>query len=255
MNKVIFKSFRPWLNKENISVPTPTQKVIPNWYKDADRFAKNPYTGEYFPANQMVCPVPKEGTADDYGKVPTWKACPAIMDGFSTGYVLLTPCDIQFFKDSNGKIDVKITDEKHKDFCSKRPPMPQFEHPKGFYKEHFSWQSEWSLGLPEGYSSLFMTPMNRFDLPFINTTGVVDSDKVELIGSLPFFIAEGWEGTIPAGTPYVQILPFKRENWESEIEILNQKEMYDKMVENAAFYRQPDGGVYKNKIWTRREYK
>ena len=60
MNKVIFKSFRPWLNKENISVPAPTQKVIPNWYKDADRFAKNPYTGEYFPANQMVCPVPKK---------------------------------------------------------------------------------------------------------------------------------------------------------------------------------------------------
>ena len=177
------------------------------------------------------------------------------MDGFSTGYVLLTPCDIQFFKDGNGKIDVKVVDEKHKDFCTKRPPMPQFEHPKGFYKEHFAWQSEWSLGLPEGYSSLFMTPMNRFDLPFMNTTGVVDSDKVELIGSLPFFIAQDWEGTIPAGTPYVQILPFKRENWENEVEILDQKDMYDKMVENATFYRKPDGGVYKNQIWTRREYK
>jgi hypothetical protein len=100
-----------------------------------------------------------------------------------------------------------------------------------------------------------MTPMNRFDLPFMNTTGIVDSDKVHLLGSFPFFIADGWEGTIPAGTPYLQVLPFKRENWEHEIEILNTSEIYGKMVDNANFYRQPDGGVYKNKVWSRREYR
>jgi hypothetical protein len=27
------------------------------------------------------------------------------------------------------------------------------------------------------------------------------------------------------------------------------------MVDNANFYRQPDGGVYKNKVWSRREYR
>ena len=99
-----------------------------------------------------------------------------------------------------------------------------------------------------------MTPMNRFDLPFLNTTGIVDSDKVHLLGSFPFFIVEGWEGTIPAGTPYIQILPFKRENWKQKIEILNQSEIYGKMVDNSKFYRQPDGGIYKNQIWSRREY-
>ena len=31
--------------------------------------------------------------------------------------------------------------------------------------------------------------------------------------------------------------------------------MYDKIMDNAKFYRQPDGGIYKNKIWSRREYK
>jgi hypothetical protein len=76
-----------------------------------------------------------------------------------------------------------------------------------------------------------------------------------LLGSFPFFIAEGWEGTIPAGTPYLQVLPFKRENWKSEVEILGQAEIYDKMFNNMKFYRQPDGGVYKNKVWSRREYK
>ena len=249
-----FRSFRPWLSKESISVPVPTQEVIPEWYKNADRFAKMP-NGEYYKAPKEVCPFPKPDTKDDYGKIPTWKACPAILDAFMTGYIFKTPCDLTFFKNSKGIIDVKVDDVKFKDFCSARPAMPQFEHPKGFYEDHFAWMPDWGIELPEGYSALFMAPMNRFDLPFINTTGIVDSDKVHLLGSFPFFIAKGWKGTLPAGTPYLQVLPFKRENWEHKIEILNQSKMYDKMINNANFYRQPDGGIYKSKVWTKREYK
>jgi hypothetical protein len=253
-NVVSFKSYRPWLNKSSASVPVPTQDVIPKWYKDADRFAKNPVTGEYYKAPKNICPFPKEGTTDDYGKIPTWKACPAIMDAFTTGYVLKTPCDITFFKNAQGNIDVKITDPRYQDFCGKRSPMDQFEHPVGYYKEHFAWYPDWGVELPEGYSALFMTPMNRFDLPFINTTGVVDVDKVHLLGTFPFFIIEGWEGTIPAGTPYIQFLPFKREDWSHDIEFQPHSQIYDKMVKNMEFYRQPDGGIYKNKVWSRRKY-
>ena len=252
-NKISFKSYRPWLTKQSDSVPSPTQKEIPQWYKDADRFAKMP-NGEYYKAPKEVCPFPKEGTTNDYGMIPTWKACPALMDAFMTGYVLKTPCDLIFFKNDKGKIDVKV-ESMYKDFCMPRPPMPQFKHPLGYYPDHFAWMPDWGLQLPEGYSALFMTPMNRFDLPFMSTTGIVDSDKVHILGSFPFFIADGWEGTIPAGTPYLQIFPFKRENWEHEVEILDSTTMYAKIVDNANFYRQPDGGVYKDKIWTRREYK
>jgi hypothetical protein len=250
----IFKSFKPWLNKNSDSVPSPTQSVIPQWYKNADRFAKMP-NGEYYKAPKDICPFPKEGTTDDYGKIPTWKACPAILDAFLTGYVLKTPCDIEFFKNSQEIIDVRISDPKYKDFVTKRPPMPMFEHPKGFYQHHFAWYPDWEVSLPEGYSALFMTPINRFDLPFLNTSGIIDSDKVSIPGTFPFFVVEGGEGLIPAGTPYMQILPFKRENWKQEIHIQQEKEIYDKMVENAKFYREPDGGIYKNKVWSRREYK
>jgi hypothetical protein len=53
----------------------------------------------------------------------------------------------------------------------------------------------------------------------------------------------------------MQALPFKRENWEHQIDILDQSKIYDKVNNNVKFYRQPDGGVYKNKIWSRREYR
>jgi hypothetical protein len=254
-NVAIFRSCRLSASKDPKFFPAPTQSVIPEWYKKASRFAKNPFNNEYWKATKENCPVAKEGTTDDYGLIPTWKACPAIMDAFSTGYVLKTPCDLTFFKNSNGIIEVKVEDIKYKDFCTSRPPIPEFEHPRGYYKHHFAWLADWGLELPEGYSALFMTPMNRFDLPFLNTTGVVDSDKVHMLGTFPFFIAEGWEGVIPAGTPYLQILPFKRENWEHEIKILEDSEIYNEMVKNRDFYRQPDGGVYKNKVWSRREYR
>lgn len=254
IKNIIFRSFRPWLNRESNSTPGTTHSVMPQWYKEADRFAKMP-NGEYYKAPSNMCPFPKEGTKDDYGKIPTWKACPAIMDGFSTGYVLKTPCDIKFFKNNNGKIDVEISESRYKDFVGKRPPMDQFQHPLGYHRDHFSWQPDWGLEVPEGYSCLYLTPMNRFDLPFLNTTGVIDNDKVHLSGTFPFFIVENYEGTIPAGTPYMQIIPFKRENWQSEIEILSQKDIYDKMVDNMKKYRIPDGGVYIKSVWDRREYK
>ena len=255
INKIIFTAFRPWLTKFSPSVPGTTHSVMPKWYKDADRFAKNPINGEYYKATKEVCPFPKEGTNNDYGYIPTWKACPAVMDAFITGYVFKTPCDITFYKDKNGKINVKIDDKKNAGFCTTRDPMPQFEHPTGYYKEHFAWYPDWALEVPEGYSCLYMTPMNRFDLPFLNTTGVVDNDSVHLSGTFPFFLVEGWEGTIPAGTPYLQILPFKREDWQHKVKFLSQKDIYDKMTDNMKFYRQPDGGVYKSKVWSRREYK
>ena len=142
---ISFISYRPWLNEESMSVPGPTQDTVPKWYKEADRFAKHPITNEYWDAPSTICPFPKEGTENDYGKIPTWKACPAILDGFTSGYVLKTPCEITFFINDSGTIDVKILDIRHQDFCGKRPPMPQFEHPHGYYKDHFAWYPDWVL--------------------------------------------------------------------------------------------------------------
>lgn len=252
--KILFRSLRPSTSKLSSSLPQPTQNNIPNWYRDADRFAKNQKTNEYIKANKQICPFPKEGTEDDYGLMPTWKACPAILDGFLTGYVLKTPCDIKFFKKGHS-IEVDVKDKNYKDFCTKRYPMPQFEQPKGYYREHFAWYPDWGISLPDGYSCLYLNPINRFDLPFWNTTGIVDNDKINISGTFPFFLLKDWEGILPAGTPYMQIIPFKRENWEHNIEILDKKSMYKEIYDNMLFYRQPDGGVYKSKIWSKREYK
>lgn len=238
-----FVKNRPWLNLESDSAPKPVIKTIPNWYKEGDRFAKNPVTGEHWKDPR------------DSGKVPTWKACPSVYDIMGSGYVYRTPCDIDFFEDAAGNIQAKVLDEKNKDFLQVRPPMPGFKTPYGYYDNHFAWWSDWAVELPEGYSALYTQPMNRFELPFLTTSGIIDNDKVHLPGTMPFFVAKRFTGILPAGTPYAQILPFKRENWISKTDVsISYEEMVQKNMENSEKYRVPDGGVYQREVWERRKY-
>lgn len=241
--KAKFVINRPWLNAESDSKPLPALKTIPEWYRNADRFAVNPMT-------QKPWELP-----NGQGKIPTWKACPAVYDIMGSGYMYRTPCDIEFYEDAAGQIQAKVLDEKNKDFIQDRTPMPQFEHPRGYHEKHFAWWADWAVELPEGYSALYSQPFNRYELPFLTTSGIIDNDKVHLPGTMPFFIVKGFTGVLPAGTPYAQIIPFKRENWEAEVVTqFNPVDMMAKNQQNSSIYRLPDGGVYQREVWERRKY-
>lgn len=240
MPKIKFISNRPWLTNAGPSTPEPVLKTLPDWYLDAERFAKTssgePYIGP------------------DGGKIPTWKSCPAIYDIMSTGYVERVPCDLEFYYNDLGTISVKVLNPRDLNFVSFRPPMPQFTVPHGYDENHFAWWSEWGIQLPKGYSAIYTQPINRYELPFLTTNGIIDNDKVNMPGTVPFFVRKGWTGIVEAGTPYMQIIPFKRENWESEISIENPSDIYKKNVDNYTKYRKPNGGVYQRDVWDRRRY-
>lgn len=239
-NKVSFLSNKNWLNAESDSKPKPIIKTIPEWYRKADRYTKD------FNNNFVIGP--------DQGKIPTWKACPAIFDIMGAGYTYVTPCDLKFFIDKNNKIAVEVEDNKYINFCRSRPKMDSFVTPIGYRDEHFAWYPDWAMKLPEGYSALYSQPFNRFELPFLTVSGIIDNDKIELPGTMPFFMSKDFVGTIPKGTPFVQIIPFKRENWESEITTFTLLEIIKRNKENADKYRKPNGGIYKNEVWEPRKY-
>jgi hypothetical protein len=218
-------------------------KTLPDWYRKAERYVPDAATGK-----PMEAP-------DGSGKIPTWKACPAVFDVMGAGYAYKTPCDIEFFHDAGGNIQARVLDAQHQNFLVDREPLQQFVTPRGYHDKHFAWWADWAVELPEGYSALYTQPLNRFELPFLTTSGIVDNDKVHLPGTMPFFLLKGVTGVLPAGTPYAQIIPFKREHWESELDLsLKQPEMSAKNRANSAKYRQPDGGVYQREVWQRRKY-
>lgn len=242
MKKIKFLSNRSWLNENSVSRPKPISKFLPDWYKDGDRFLKLP-SGEY--------PTDPIG-----GKVPTWKACPAVYDTLGTGYTYLTPYDIEVKRDADGNPEIVDPEAHIFPFIHPRGTMPGFPVPAGYDEIHFAWWPDWAVELPSGYSAMYVQPINRFDLPFFSTGGIIDNDKVALPGTVPFFIQKDFVGIIPEGTPFLQIIPFKRENWEAEYEYNNDhRDIINKNYLNAQKYRVPNGGVYLNQVWQRRTYK
>lgn len=220
--------------------PEPIVKTIPDWYKKADRYYKGPDGKNY---------------KDENGhNIHSWKSCPVVYDGMGTGYAFKTPCDLEFYRDQNNIPHVKITDNRFASFVHERPPMPGFQVPWGYDEFHFAWYGDWAVRLPTGYSALYIQPINRYELPFETTSGIIDSDVVNLFGTVPFFIAKDFEGTLPKGTPFLQIIPFKRENWKSDYEYPDFMKIYKDNTENIKKYRTPKGGVYLNEVWERRKY-
>ena len=116
--KIRFVSNRPWLNEDSLSKPVPIGKTIPEWYRKADRYARDPATGEYWE-------MPDVG-----GKIPTWKACPAVYDIMGSGYTYKTPCDIEFTEDAQGNIQGRVKDAQHQNFLYDRMPLANFPHPR-----------------------------------------------------------------------------------------------------------------------------
>jgi len=201
--------------------PQSAVKYLPEWYKKAKKYHE---TGE-----------------------STYKNCVPFFDGMSSGYVFTAPCDVTFYLE-NGTPKVGLP-EGYEDFVSHRSPMGDFQVPDGYYPEHFAWFPRWGLRTPPGYSVLYTTPLNGFSLPFIDASGIINNDKVFIPGSMPFFLKKNFEGVIEKGTPYVQAIPFKRENWTSEVVHITKDDVG---------YFKPESdrikNLYRNDVWERVDY-
>jgi len=188
--KIRFVKNRPWLNHASTSKPAPVINTVPDWYDNAVKQA-----------------------ATVSGESPEL----SFYDIMAAGYTYRTPCDIEFYLDNEGNIQARVQDPNYQNLVQDRMPLDRFPPPQGFHAKHFAWWADWAVELPEGYSALYTQPMNRFELPFWTMGGIVDNDKVHLPGTMPFFWSLGVTGVLPAGTPYAQIFPFKREHWVSDI--------------------------------------
>jgi hypothetical protein len=240
--KIIFNSNRDYNSNEN--APSPAKKNTPKWFLDASKY----WTDE----NNKPMTFPP-----DYKKGPGFKSCPALHDVFSSGYMFTTPCDIAVSK--IGDVVYIQPEKDFKGFCDGRPHMGEFHYPDGYYKQSYHWYPNWGFTLPEGYSALVIHPINHFELPFLTTSGIIDSDRYGPPGLIPFFIKNTFQGIIKKGTPYAQIFPYKREEWTSEVNLFTEEEMVARHEAHTKIYRHDEFGnekfgVYKQKTWVPKKY-
>jgi hypothetical protein len=239
-NKITFHSNRLYNIISEDYHPKPTKNLTPEWFKQADKFELNKQTGEYWPNT--------EG-----GFVRSFKSCPGLLDIFITGYFYVTPCDIVFSKLSNGDM-IATPEPGYEDFVGARAPMNEFPVPHGYLDRHFHWYPNWAPEVPEGYSVLYVNPINRFDLPFITTSAIIDNDKMNTPGLIPFFLRDDFEGKIPKGTPYLQLIPYKREDWKMDPKFHDMASLQERHNAQAKKFRTKDGGAYKQTVRSLKKY-
>jgi len=221
-NKIKFQSINPELD---IFRPTSSTKSVPSWYR------KMP------------------GVKDDH--IQTVKKCVPFLDAFSMGYHIPLTADVVWHKE-----------EQNFSFASKLPVvsghfMSQTEDvslPPEFNPQPHKWNNFWKISTPRGYSTLFIHPLNRMDLPFYSFSGVVDTDKHPLIINFPFVLRKDFSGKIEQGTPIIQAIPFKRDRWSAEFldQFISQR--FDSSLIDHEHGR-PPFGWYKRKHWSKKEYR
>lgn len=197
MKKKIIFSPRSFASKIEPG-PVPASKVIPEWFK------RIPQENDGLPVAQR-----NRGTV---------KRCVPFLDALSAGYMVTLPWELEvkwvngsqmvFWAAEHTKEKIVVLDDPWR-----APGLPA---PEGFAENVWRILLPTVAHTPEGYSTLQTHPFNRYDLPFLTLTGVVDSDKSFRGIVANIYIREDFEGIIEKGTPMVQIFPFKRENWVME---------------------------------------
>lgn len=214
----------------------PSSEFVPEWYRKSPSKMNGAYS-ELAPEDPKVT-------------MSTYKKCTPFFDALTIGYTVFLTADIEVTRQDNGlpyimwRPNRKIITEHSLDQWEGLPC------PEGYSRYVYKWYNDFVLKTPKDYSLLFISPMNRFDLPFISINGVVDTDRYNLHVQFPFFIRDDFTGIIEKGTPIVQIVPIKRESWEREIK------PYDPDANlNWEKFSSTIKRSYKNNFWVKKDYK
>jgi hypothetical protein len=113
----------------------------------------------------------------------------------------------------------------------------------------------WKIKTPKGYSCLFVPPLNNADDRFSIISGIVDTDTFPNEINFPVVVNGDkypvLETLIKKGTPYVQVIPFKRDNWKIKITPRKQSEIQTSRL----FYGMKLVNTYKEKFWNKKLWK
>jgi hypothetical protein len=202
--------------------PYPANKAIPDWVKSMPR---------------------------ERGGGPTLKHCPPLLEAMTAGYIIPAPCDVTFTLTSDAKLSWQAADN-HLIAAHHRV---QYEGAPFENELIVKFINPWVIRTPEGYSTLITAPLNRFSMPFIPLSGVVETESYYREVHLPTIsiMRPGTQFQLNKGDPLVQAIPFRRESWTSQAGARDEAKRHEAdkpfLVPNAR-------GVYKGEFWRKHEY-
>lgn len=191
--------------------PAPSIKFIAEWYRSLSPDLT-------YDTPKGKCPVIKEDGS--YGR--TIKACKPVLDAFGMGYIIPLPVDVGVRPDPDRPAEGPgsknmLFNWGAGDIYSSHGSA-QVEGMSRCLVNPGKWVNPWSVRTPRGYSCIITHPFNHSELPFRAMTGIVDTDNYCNEVNFPFdWVEPDFNGILPAGTPMVQVIPFKREAWAHKV--------------------------------------
>jgi len=210
----------------NLDLPKPALSVVPDWYKKT-----LPYL-------------------DIDKKNPTIKKCIPVFDAITSGYIIECPVDILIY------IQDGVQKFKWTDFpvISYQPLEQAPLHPNSKDTPYPKWNNPWKISTPEGYSTLFVQPFHR-DSIFTILPAIVDTDHYPQPVNFPFVVNDpNFEGVIKKGTPVVQVIPFKRDEWSTEFIADPIKKIDTDSINNSNKFKGTVPGAYKKLNWVKKRF-
>lgn len=214
MNTIEFTCAKEIENAIEDVKPIPTKLNIPEWYKKLD----------HKPDKMTV------------------KGCMPFLDTLTTGYILKISQDFYIKHNHVNQKNEKDTFFRYalhetghylgENLINLNHATPEI-HPIGQVSEGCPYAAKnknlpfykilnpYVIKTPPGYSTLFVSPLNNSDDRFNIIPGIVDTDKFKKPINFPIVINGDkyptLETTIKRGTPFVQVIPFKRESWKMKL--------------------------------------
>jgi hypothetical protein len=185
----------------------------------------------------------------------TIKRCPPFLDAMSVGWIIPLAADIEIITNNDASgISWKcnfpeklIETHGFNQVSSPKCPHPELPKPPLKFMNH------WAIRVPVGYSVLFTPPMNRPDDRITCMSGIVDCDGYfEYINFPGFFNVPGFTGIIPAGTPLVQAIPFRRNAAITEAVIRGMDTNDTTELENTRLKRAVHESHYRDNVWEKK---
>ena len=184
---------------------------------------------------------------------PTIKKCMPIYDHMTAGYIIYNPVEQEIHSDV--RPDGSEIIEFHRRFPDAWTEQPAQEghmheqcpiHVNGNEKRSYiTFSVPWRIETPPGYSCLIQPPYFHFEKRFTIWPGIVDTDVIDVPWS-------NWPGhmntppgekvTIAPGTPLMQVIPFKRDEWQME------------MLENTGKPSILEQGSYKDLVQSKKKF-
>lgn len=220
--------------------PELASKNVPNWYREQPSLINN-----------------DDSTYNTGHLHLTVKKCQAFFDSMAAGYILKLPTDL-YIDTTDGKLEFVIPAEmqEHYGQLIAHHSTEQVSHypiDHNIYVNHvLRIHPTWMVQTPEGYSTLYVNPIHQPPLPIKIVEAIIDTDKFWSDGHISFFVHKNFKGVLKQGTPIMQVIPIKRDEWTMELD-----KTFDpnKTIAQRKSVRSTFQNGYRMKFWQKKVYK